>query len=283
MQILSSRNFDLAKEFILPYEFQCTQLAARIRKEKNEFYIISNQTSVESINDIIGLLSLDGSLIHCIPQNNLEKLKVPEFLDSFNNFIIDKKIKSISGQAQANQFLVDSLKQINPQFNEIQSFTYDLMILQDYPIPPQNPLSCDDYIKRCTQDDLESLIDIQKKYMIKEVIPSGKQLNDLEVAISLRQILKNQLAFALLTDEEIVAKANSNAIGWNWVQIGGVFTHPLYRRNSYAWHLVYQLCNKIKQTQRNVCLFVKEKNQPAIELYKHLGFTKIDKYQITYY
>ena len=76
MQILSSRNFDLAKEFILPYEFQCTQLAAKIRKGKNEFYIISNQTSVESKNDIIGLLSLDGSLIHCIPQNNLEKLKV---------------------------------------------------------------------------------------------------------------------------------------------------------------------------------------------------------------
>ena len=31
MQILSSRNFDLAKEFILPYEFQCTQLAAKIQ------------------------------------------------------------------------------------------------------------------------------------------------------------------------------------------------------------------------------------------------------------
>ncbi|MCR4741454.1 MAG: GNAT family N-acetyltransferase [Treponema sp.] len=283
MQILASRNFDLAKEFILPNEFLCTNLASKIRKEKTEFFIISEQTSINSINDILGILLIDGSLIHCIPQNNLENLKCPEFEQVFKEFLTDKKIKCISGQAQANQFLVDLIKKINPQNPIIQSINYDLMILPEDPIPPQNSLSCDDYIKRCTQDDFDSLLDIQKKYLIKEVIPNGKQLNDLEVAISLRQILKNQLALALLADQEIVAKANSNAIGWNWVQIGGVFTHPLYRRNSYAWHLVYELSRKIRQTQRNVCLFVKEKNQPAIELYKHLGFKKVDKYQITYY
>ncbi len=89
--------------------------------------------------------------------------------------------------------------------------------------------------------------------------------------------------FALFADTELVAKANSNAIGWNYVQIGGVYTHPLYRRNYYAWHLLKLLCDRIQRTQKNVSLFVKEKNIPAIKLYEKIGFCKKETYAIAYF
>jgi predicted GNAT family acetyltransferase len=103
------------------------------------------------------------------------------------------------------------------------------------------------------------------------------------VDISLRQILKNQLCFALTSDGDIVAKANTNAIGINCIQIGGVYTHPLYRRNGYAGALVQALCNRALRSGKQPVLFVKEKNMPAFALYQKIGFAECGRYAIAYY
>ena len=119
--------------------------------------------------------------------------------------------------------------------------------------------------------------------MKEEVAVPGRPLTDAEVDISLRQILKNQLCFALTFDGDIVAKANTNAIGINCVQIGGVYTHPLYRRNGYAGALVQALCNRALRSGKHPVLFVKEKNTPAFNLYQKLGFEECGRYSIAYY
>ena len=120
-------------------------------------------------------------------------------------------------------------------------------------------------------------------YMAKEVAPQGKQITDLEASAQLKSILKDQLCFALYSDGEIVSKANTNAIGFNYVQLGGVYTHPLYRKNYYAWHLVYTICQRVLKTGRKLSLFVKEKNNPAIMLYKRIGFVETGTYIIGYF
>ena len=151
--------------------------------------------------------------------------------------------------------------------------------------PPQTSdlLSGGEEIIRCTEHDLEILHPLQKDYMKEEVAVPGRTITDAEVDITLRNILKNQLCFALTVDGEIVAKANTNAIGINCVQIGGVYTHPLYRRNGYAGALVTALCNRARRSGKQPVLFVKEKNTPAFTLYQKLGFTECGRYCIAYY
>ena len=144
-------------------------------------------------------------------------------------------------------------------------------------------LSGGEEIIRCTEHDMEILHPLQKDYMKEEVAVPGRALTDAEVDISLRQILKNQLCFALTVDGDIVAKANTNAIGINKVQIGGVYTHPLYRRNGYAGALVQALCNRALRAHKTPVLFVKEKNMPAFNLYRKLGFEECGHYAIAYY
>ena len=140
-----------------------------------------------------------------------------------------------------------------------------------------------DQIIRCTENDMEILAPLQKEYMKEEVAFPGRQITDAEVSMMLRQILKNQLCFALVSDGELVAKANTNAIGFGCIQIGGVFTHPLFRRNGYAAALILELCRRTIKTNRLPVLFVKEKNMPAFTLYQKLGFTECGHYQIVYY
>ena len=144
-------------------------------------------------------------------------------------------------------------------------------------------LSGGEEIIRCTEHDMEILHPLQKDYMKEEVAIPGRQITDAEVDINLRQILKNQLCFALTVGGDIVAKANTNAIGINKVQIGGVYTHPLYRRNGYAAALVTALSNRAIRSGKEPVLFVKEKNMPAFSLYQKIGFTECGQYSIAYY
>lgn len=279
IQPATPETFELLKQFVLPNEVFSVYLAEDIRKESENLFIISNQSKITNTNDILGILSCKGSISFCIPSK--EPLDNDNFKSAFLKFSQENKIKCIRGEKQIADFLVSILAQNNQI--PFQTTDYELMALEDCPNPPENQLSCDDYIKRCTEDDIESLLSIQKNYIKDEVNPKGKTVNDLETLMSLRKILKTQLVYALLTDEEIVAKVNSNAIGWNWVQIGGVFTHPLYRRNSYAWHLLYSLCKKIQKAQKSINLFVKETNYSALQLYKKLGFLPVGKFQISYF
>lgn len=278
MQIFKadSNSFSTIEAFLKDYEYICVSLCAKIRKQEDDIFVISSANSLNDISkeNISGIFSLDNSLMHCIPNPS------QDVLETFKIFIKDKKIKTISGQSSTTDLLIQALEE---KQNPAQVNKYKLMVLNKVAKQPPEELSCDDQIIRCTEDNLEILMDLQKQYLIKEVAPAGKQVTDLECRISLRQVLKNQLMFALYADTELVAKANTNAIGWNHVQIGGVFTHPLYRRNYYAWHLLKLLCDRIQKTGKTVCLFVKEKNIPAIKLYENIGFSEVESYAIAYY
>lgn len=271
----SERTFPLIEEFLAPYEYKCVTLASHIRKKDEHIFIISQSDFVQTASDIAGIFYFDKTLLHCIPEFD------QDMAEKFLTFFEGKNIRCINGDSAATDFFLSVLKTkgIEPYHTN----HYKLMTLTDEPVCPPEPLSCDDEIRRCYDSDFDSLFDLQKKYIVKEVAPVGKQVSDLECSASLRQILKNQLCFALCSDDEIVAKANTNAIGIRWVQIGGVYTHPLFRKNYYAWNLVYAICCRIKKTERNVCLFVKDKNNPALQLYRRIGFEENCDFEICYF
>ena len=291
----SGRTFPMIEEFITPHEYKCVTLASHIRKKDEHIFIISKSDSVQTAQDIAGVIYFDKTLLHCIPDITTlsptvsldVNQTITELSQAFLQFFetqkvfSENKIKVLNGESIGTDFILSILKSksLEPQ----QTNHYKLMTLDDYLLPPPEPLSCDDEIRRCNDNDFDSLFELQKKYIVKEVAPANKQVSDLECSASLKQILKNQLCFALYSDGEVVAKANTNAIGINWVQLGGVYTHPLYRKNYYAWNLVYAICGRIKKTSRNVCLFVKDKNNPALQLYHRIGFTEKCDFEICYF
>ena len=317
----SGRTFPMIEEFIAPHEYKCVTLASHIRKKDEHIFIISKNDSVQSAEDIVGVIYFEKTLLHCIPNIETQTLSFPcqtressnEIVESSSTMTNDvnltmtidlnpamtelaqallqffeaqkvftkNKIKVINGESIGTDFILSILqtKSLEPQ----QTNHYKLMTLDEYLLPPPEPLSCDDEIRRCNDNDFDSLFELQKKYIVKEVAPANKQVSDLECSASLKQILKNQLCFALYSDGEVVAKANTNAIGIHWVQLGGVYTHPLYRKNYYAWNLVYAICGRIKKTNRKVCLFVKDKNNPALQLYHRIGFTEKCDFEICYF
>ena len=281
-------DFPQIQDFLIPWESTCVTLCSNVRKQKlGKIFVITSGPSRASgtadfasgTAEILGILYLDKTLLYCIPN----AAELPDLLAALTVFLKDKSVSCLNGETTAGEIILQALQCMNR--TPYQTNHYNIMTLESEPLPPPESLSCDDEIKRCSnpEHDTELLLPLQKMYMAKEVAPAGKQVTDLEAGAQLKSILKDQLCFALYSDGEIVAKANTNAIGFNYVQLGGVYTHPLYRKNYYAWHLVYTICTRVLKTGRKLSLFVKEKNNPAHELYERIGFTACGKYIISYF
>lgn len=289
-------DFLLAQQFVIPHEETCASLASLVRKKSDRLVFIVNSdeavvskgsTTVNAVittDSILGIINLDSTIYHCIPNPDLLDA---DFLKRELPYLMKKQVRCISGEKSGTRFLIDVFKQGNFDKLNHPEIVYDYKMMR-YLQPLSRVdgtivLSGGEEIIRCTEHDMEILHPLQKDYMKDEVAVPGKQISDAEVDITLRNLLRNQLCFALTFDGDIVAKANTNAIGINCVQIGGVYTHPLYRRNCYAAALVTALCNRALRSGKQPVLFVKEKNMPAFSLYRKLGFEECGHYAIAYY
>ena len=279
MQIVPAapEDFPRLKEFLLPYEPSCVQLCSYVRKGSENIFIINKDDESTA-----GVIYCKGTFLHCIPDFDDCAAELTQVLSTF---LCTHQPKCVNGSFTVSE-KISALWQ-SMGHNIIQKNIYYLMTLPPQ-VPcllPSEPLSNDDEIRRMSnpEHDSDILFELQKTYIRDEVAPAGKNPGDLEIRVILKQILKNQVCLALFSDGEPVAKANTNAIGWNCVQLGGIYTNPLYRRNGYAHHLVANLCSRIQRTGRTVTLYVKQKNAPAVSLYKKLGFTPHDNFEIVYF
>ena len=286
--IETPQDFLVAQQFITPYEETCVSLASLIRRKSDKLVFITRSVNsvvelveTTSKSKILGILNLDSTLYHCIPDiNQIDKISLLEELP----YLLQKPVRCISGEANSTDYLIKFFP--NPK----QLYPYRMMRWTNSPNKVVSTdsttgitLSGGEEIIRCTEHDMDFLHPLQKDYMKEEVAVPGRTITDAEVDLTLRQILKNQLCLALTVDGDIIAKANTNAIGINKVQLGGVYTHPLYRRNGYAGALVQALCKRAIHAQKQPVLFVKEKNKPAFSLYQKLGFEECGRYAIAYY
>ena len=282
--IETPEDYSLAEQFVIPHEETCASLASFVRRKSDKLVFISDpSTPLRDHSSILGILNLDSTIYHCIPD---PALLDADFLKNELPYLMKKPVRCISGEKKATDFLIKIFS------NPAQVYDYKMMRWlsdksQVVSIRPSDySTTCPsggEEIIRCTEHDMEILHPLQKDYMKEEVAVPGRVITDAEVDMALRQILKNQLCFALTVDGDIVAKANTNAIGINCIQIGGVYTHPLYRRNGYAGALVLALCKRAIHARKAPVLFVKEKNMPAFNLYRKLGFEECGQYMIAYY
>ena len=304
MQIISvnERTFSLAQSYLLPIEQKCVFLSQLVRKHSPDIYIIldknpdnSNNSDKSSqlinLQNVLGVFYLNKSLFHCFKDTS--KVNIADFTPLFYEILTQNQasIKNISGEKDGTDFFLEVIRNLseNPdssftkKFNVKQINDYKLMVLPHQQFQDSQKLYNDDFIMRCTENDMENLFEIERNYLQDEVAVRGQKVSDAEVSMRLRQILKNQLYFALISDDKIVSKAYTNAIGKNWIQIGGVYTFFQFRQNGYAALTVSTLCKRILQAHKNISLFVKTKNLPAQRLYQKIGFTFHSDYKIVYF
>ena len=186
MQIISvnERTFSLAQSYLLPIEQKCVFLSQLVRKHSPNIYIIldknpdnSNNSDKSSqlinLQNILGVFYLNKSLFHCFKDTS--KVNIADFTPLFYEILTQNQasIKNISGEKDGTDFFLEVIRNLseNPdstftkKFNVKQINDYKLMVLPHQQFQDSQKLYNDDFIMRCTENDMENLFEIEKKYL----------------------------------------------------------------------------------------------------------------------
>ncbi len=91
----------------------------------------------------------------------------------------------------------------------------------------------------------------------------------------IRELIEKQRAVVRIANGRIVSKCEFSAVSDDAVQLMGVWTSPLARRQGYSRALLREVCGHLFRKGKAVTLFVNDFNVPAIALYENLGFQKV--------
>lgn len=286
-EIINVKNADiqLAVDFLLPYESRSVSLMSRLLKQRQaNFFTHNTQQSVfflkiknapitqESIRGIF-LLTSGNFLLHYILPCDMH------VIDTVKTFLHKKNLYGIAGMHESSQIPEACL----PKPPKI-IYDYYLMIYENsrcFGKNAENHLPEGFFVRRCFESDVENILPLQKSYYIQEVLPKGEQFNLHNCRAVLKNILSEQIVYGIAKENTdfFVAKAGTNAQGLAWSQIGGVYTDDAYRNRGFAQYLVRHLSASI---DKEIVLFVKKENVPAIAAYKKAGFFINGAYRICY-
>ena len=138
-------------------------------------------------------------------------------------------------------------------------------------------------VRTACASDLEALMPLQIRYELEEVVIDKDRFQEQACRQNLKHALRSQLVLMAVWNGRVVAKAGTNARGFRTDQIGGVFTAEEARNSGVACRLMEELLGRIFAEKSVACLFVKKTNQPALSLYRKLGFRTVDGYRISYF
>lgn len=277
---ITKKNISKAIDFCLSYEESSVNLIAFLKQESSFFSNIKEAKIFFLDEKIIGVASLNthNFFLYCFSFCNNEVCNNIASLFNFNS------IYAIMGEAIFQKQLLNYLSE---------SLNIKAKIIAPYilmtKLKESKIVNCPALIKelkiiRANTKDANILIDLQAGYEKEEVCQENEEFPRCISLMNLEHILKNEITYFAKIGNLSVAKANTNAIGVNYAQIGGVYTLPEYRGRRIASCVVNVLMEHIKIKERkNISLFVKDKNTKAIRMYKRLGLQEKSEFYISYF
>jgi len=139
-----------------------------------------------------------------------------------------------------------------------------------------------DDIVICEKKDAPALMKLHTGFLKEEVLPAGKELYMPSLLHDLEKILSTQTTIAIKGKDGFIGKAQTNAASPKFIQIGGVYTLPQYRKQGCAELLTKTISNQILSKDKFPILFVNKRNKPAVSLYKKCGFKAFGTFCVVY-
>ncbi len=270
--------FAKAEQFVLPHEKHCCALMQRILGHDESVYIFCEDDAALKIKGVIAF-TLGRVLFHCLPEYSRE------LFEALKQFCSHHNVFCITGMKDGTEFIEQAIYEATRRYVKEQreyyfmEFTGSSCQEKLSAVPENNRCQ----LTQCSSSDAEGLLKLHLEYVRVEVLPEGKALNSESEKKALDQILQTQSVYALNQSGSFVAKAQTNALAKNFVQIGGVYTLPEYRRRGFASFLVNHIALNAKAHNKNAVLFVKVKNVCARHSYEKAGFVKTGDFLISYY
>ena len=300
-ELLTPETIYDAAAFVRQHEYRCIDLAEQLRlclypdyaprykKAAAVYACPQRQTCPQPQKIYCGVLlfSTYGLLFHCIDTDIPE-----ETILAFGRFFLSEDLPYTELHAVAG--IREHTLLFERVLSEAAHIRLDVAV--DYYLMRCNKPCTDAFfqtaesklnaalsIERATENDLTELFPLQLDYEHTEVAYEGRPINPAVCKLSLRARLTTGYIYKVSADGRIVAKAGTNAQGFHWFQIGGVYTLPAYRNKGLAAATVAHLINTHSAEAHGFALFVKTANTAALRVYEKLGFEQCGPFRMSYW
>lgn len=286
---ISPESFTPCVEFVMGREASCVSLASHLSRGGRPFfdrdrlsraYVARDLDANGSIEAVFVRLA-NGILLHCASDELLSATNSQSELATFaRESLKGQGLRCIMGSGRGTLFMESLIAKKGTR-----AVDYVLMAREDIN-PPQQPkrrLPDAAEILHCSVGDADSLLPLQEGYEREEVVPPGEAFSKEQCRANLAKALTAQSVYAVRIGGRFVAKAGTNARGFAWDQLGGIYTAPEWRGQGLAQALVAELIRERSEHGKRLSLFAKVANEPAKRAYASAGFVSIGEYRITYY
>lgn len=279
---LQQKDLEKLIRFLLPREAICTSLTSFLKHEishplffGDSVILVKNDARNEEIEGAVVLYR--------------RKQVLPVFGSGFEPGETEKG--EIRGLVAKNTKGIFSIMGAARDVNVIENFFSGKPLSLDYYMyrslgkvaaPPTDSLT-DLAIRKATRRHARYLFKLQEGYEKEEVLIFPEKFNRVACLAHLKRQLSNQLIYFAEYGGHFVAKAGTNAQGYGFYQLGGIFTQREYRNQGIGSRLIYRLIADILGKGKEITLFVKRENRNARSLYEKLGLVRHDDFRITYY
>lgn len=292
MRSLLEDERERAVQFIEKRENECTALMEQVLKSAENVFVLEDVLHGHFC--ALFYLRNKSTLFHFIPfvkkepeaDFNFSEIQKQEIEKALFVFLSDLEIFCVSGEYEGTLFINSILRRAGKILLDLREY-----ILMENDFSNSACLELEDridvFVKKCSLEDKNFLIELERKYRLEEVVINKKEEDDKIIHFVLNKALTTQCIFCAMKIENgklfAVAKAGTNAQGKNYFQLGGVFCREEFRNRRIAFFVIQHLLQFIHSCGKKASLFVKVKNEPAKKLYKNLGFTETGKYGISYF
>jgi ribosomal protein S18 acetylase RimI-like enzyme len=132
-------------------------------------------------------------------------------------------------------------------------------------------------------DDLEAMMPLARAYELEEVATPMHPFDEAVCRANQARSLARYRVRVLEVDGRIVARAQTNAVGYGREQLGGIIVLSQLRGRGYGRRVVTELAKSILDEGKGLSLFVKKGNVPARKLYESLGFRFSGDFMVDYF
>ncbi len=276
-------DFIKALAFVLPHEKSSCSLTRKILDRKDGVYLIERGPGLGFVEGVFFFTSGDIFLPCLSGIRNCGLKALASFLEGKDLFCISgledevKKVRSLlAGLAHP------------PRLRERRNYYFFEHRDREAAKRAIASVPADSRIELAGLNDEDALFPLHLSYMTEEVLLPGGRLNEPFERRQLHECLEKQIVVMAVRGQDgacqLLAKAGTNAIASNVMQLGGVYTKEEERGQGLAAALTAFLAESAAQKGFSTVLFVNRENASAIAAYRKAGFQDCGRaYTIEYY
>jgi len=147
-------------------------------------------------------------------------------------------------------------------------------------LAPYEPLPA---LRRAAREDLKLLHDSGADLRAEELDEDPRQADPVGYARRTEDESRDGYTHLWTDARGLRFRASVSAVTPDAAQVSGVYTPPARRNQGFARRGLSELCRRLFERSRNVCLFVNDFNAPAIAVYRRMGFREIAPWGSAFY